>query len=277
MVSTYDNQLRRTGVSVVNGSTTLATTGYGYDAASRLAMVSNITTLGTYSATYSNLANSSLIWQIVCKSNATTAVTTTKSYDNLNRLTAIVSVPSGGSSQWPVSYGYQYSLANQRTRATLYDNSYWLYGYDALGQVTNANKFWADNSVVPGEQFGNAFDDIGNRTGTTQGGDARGGSLRSAFYNVNSVNEYTGRSVPNAFDVIGQANAGASVLVNGTPVAYRRGEFYQTVFAVTNSSGPVWVTVTNTATNNGAYSNVVGNWFVPKNPEYLCGTTRTAT
>ena len=148
------------------------------------------------------------------------------------------------------------------------DNSYWLYGYDALGQVTNANKFWADNSVVPGEQFGNAFDDIGNRTGTTQGGDARGGSLRSAFYNVNSVNEYTGRSVPNAFDVLGQANAGASVLVNGTPVAYRRGEFYQTVFTVTNSSGPVWVTVTNTATNNGAYSNVVGNWFVPKNPEY---------
>ena len=52
VVNQYDTLLRRTNVTVYNGTSALATTGYGYDAASRLAMVSNITTLGTYSATY---------------------------------------------------------------------------------------------------------------------------------------------------------------------------------------------------------------------------------
>jgi hypothetical protein len=75
------------------------------------------------------------VGQITFKSNSTTgtaSVITTKAYDKLNRLTSIVSAASGGASQWPISYAYQYNAASQRTRCTLYDNSYWLYGYDYL-------------------------------------------------------------------------------------------------------------------------------------------------
>ncbi len=44
---------------------------------------------GVNNATYSYLANSPLVGQITLKSNATPRMTITKSYDFLNRLTAI--------------------------------------------------------------------------------------------------------------------------------------------------------------------------------------------
>ena len=231
-------------------------------AASRLSIVSD----GANSATYSYLANSPLAGQINFTSNTTTAVTTTKTYDNLNRLIAITSIPAAGGS-WHPSHQYQYNAANQRTRATLYDSSCWLYGYDALGQVTSGNKYWPNGTLVPGEQFGDTFDDIGNRTAATQGGDSHGGSLRSATYTANDLNQYTSRTVANSFDVLGQANTASSVLVNGSPVGYRNGEFYQTLFNATNSSAPVWVAITNTATNGSGYSNVTGHFFIPQTPE----------
>ena len=147
------------------------------------------------------------------------------------------------------------------------DNSYWLYGYDALGQVISGVKYWQNGMPVPGEQFGNVFDNIGNRTNTTQGGDSHGGSLRLATYSVNNLNQYTRRTVTNGFDVLGQANIASAVLVNGHAATYRNGEFYQYLFNATNSSAPVWVSVTNTATNGGNYNNVVGNYFLPQTPE----------
>jgi YD repeat-containing protein len=259
----YDGNLRRTTTLVLSNGTPICAIYYGYDNASRLQSISD----GINSATYSYLANSSLVSNIVFASNSTTAVTTWKNYDFLNRLTAITSVP-GASGQWHPSYQYRYNAANQRTRATLYDNSYWLYGYDSLGQVTNANKYWQNGTPVPGEQFGDAFDNIGNRTGTTMGGNQSGGGLRSATYTANDLNQYTSRTVPNGFDILGQANVASAVLVNGSPVGYRNGEFYQSLFKVTNSSAPVWVAVTNTATNSsGGYSNVIGNYFIPQTNE----------
>ena len=63
-------------------------------------------------------------------------MTTTKQYDYLNRLTAISNAPASGVA---VSHGYAYNAANQRTQDTLVDNSYWVYQYDALGQVIPGN------------------------------------------------------------------------------------------------------------------------------------------
>jgi hypothetical protein len=45
-------------------------------------------------ATYSYLANSPLVGQIVFTQNGSTRMTTTKQYDNLNRLTQISSAPT---------------------------------------------------------------------------------------------------------------------------------------------------------------------------------------
>src|ERR1044071_3064122 len=117
------------------------------------------------------LANSPLIGQITFRSNSTTRVTTTKAYDYLNRLQSISSVPSGAST---LSSGYLYSDANQRTRNLQPDGCYWIYQYDSLGQVISGKKYWSDGTLVPGQQFEYAFDDIGNRTWTKAGGDSVG-------------------------------------------------------------------------------------------------------
>jgi hypothetical protein len=74
------------------GARPLSTTTYGYNAQSgRLETVSD----GTYSATYSYLANSPLMSQITFKQNTTVRMTTSKQYDKLNRLLSISSAPSG--------------------------------------------------------------------------------------------------------------------------------------------------------------------------------------
>ena len=86
----FDNFLRRTNLSIL-GATTPSQTAYGYDAASRLATVND----GNNDvAAYSYLANSPLVGQIVFTQNGSTRMTTTKQYDNLNRLTQISSAPT---------------------------------------------------------------------------------------------------------------------------------------------------------------------------------------
>jgi len=136
-------------------------------------------------------------------------MTTTKSYDYLNRLTQIASAPTG-SGAVPVNFNYTYNSANQRTKDTLSDGSYWIYQYDSLGQVTDGVKHFADGTLVPGQQFGYLFDDIGNRKQTTAGGDAVGASLRLASYSVNNLNQITNRNYPGTNDVTGEQDYGWS-------------------------------------------------------------------
>src|SRR5205823_3709187 len=100
---------------------------------------------GAYSATYSYLGNSPLVSQITFKSNSTVRLTTTKNYDNLNRLLATANLPSADS---PIYFVYNYNSANQRTKTVLEDNSYWLYTYDKVGQVTSGKRYWSDGTPV---------------------------------------------------------------------------------------------------------------------------------
>jgi YD repeat-containing protein len=95
-------------------------------------------------------------------------MTTTKQYDFLNRLTQISSAPSAS---FAVGFSYSYNNADQRVQVNLADNSFWIYKYDALGQVISGKKYWPDWTPVAGQQFEYAFDDIGNRTSTKAGGD----------------------------------------------------------------------------------------------------------
>ncbi len=140
ITNVYDSDLRRTAMKMFNGSTSILTDNFGYDAASRL---SSVTDQNNNSASYSYLANSPLVSQIALKQSGTTRMTTTKQYDYLNRLTQISSSPSA-SYVSPLTYNYNYNPANQRTKDTLADGSYWDYGYDSLGQVTNACKYWSN-------------------------------------------------------------------------------------------------------------------------------------
>jgi YD repeat-containing protein len=101
---------------------------------------------GTNSAAYSYLANSSLVSNIVFKQSGTTRMTTTKQFDLLNRLTS--SGTTNASGVTISSSAYAYNSANQRTSMTNSDGSYWVYGYDSLGQVTSGSKYWSDGTPV---------------------------------------------------------------------------------------------------------------------------------
>jgi RHS repeat-associated protein len=261
----YDNLLRRTNLSLRSALGTLASTTYGYDAASRLYNVGD----GTNSATYSYVPNSPLISQIHFTNSGALRMTTTKQYDFLSRLTAIQNSGTGVS---PVSsFSYANNTANQRTSVTNTDGSFWIYQYDNLGQVTSGKKYWPDGTLVAGQQFEYWFDTIGNRKSTSTGGDASGANLRTANYSVNSRNQYTQRDVPGNVDIQGSANTNASVTVNGQN-AYRKGAYFREEIATNNTSGSVWLGITNVATFDSGttvpYSRTnSGSIFLAQTPE----------
>jgi RHS repeat-associated protein len=257
----YDTYLRRNNLSVINSaSAVLVRTVYGYDAASRLQTVTDNSGGTPYSATYTYLANSPLVSQVVFKQSTTTRMTSFNAFDYLNRVTQKTSTPGTGAS---VSFVYSYNNANQRIRTALNDGSYWNYQYDALGQVTSGKKYWSDETPVAGEQFEYAHDDIGNRRVARAGGDSAGANLRVANYAPNNLNEYTSRDVPGAVDVMGLELATNTVTVNSL-APYRKGEFYRKEITVANSSVPVWQSISVAAPNE---TTVTGNVFVPKTQE----------
>jgi RHS repeat-associated protein len=257
VTNAYDHLNRRIAMGLSSDATTRVQ--YGYDEASRLATVTN----GVNTATYSYIANSPLVGQIEFKQGVNTRMTTTKSYDFLNRLTQIASTPDADN---PSLFGYTYNQANQRTRVNLSDGGYWLYQHDSLGQVTSGKRYWRDGSPVAGQQFGYAFDDIGNRKSTKAGGDIHGAGLREASYTVNDLNQYTERTVPGAVDLLGIAHTLASVTVNSENAA-RQGEYFYKEVSVNNSSTPQFPTLTTVSTLGLDAPTVTGNLFVPKTPE----------
>jgi len=207
--------------------------------------------------------------QIVFATNGTTVMTTTKGYDFVNRLTNTVSL--GGTGATLSQFDYRYNTAGQRTSVTNLDGSYWVYGYDSMGQVTSGKKYWSDGTPVAGQQFDYAFDDIGNRQTTMR-------DLRQASYSVNSLNQYTSRDVPGFVNVLGTATNTATVslwsqdnLALYTPTT-RKGDYFRGEMLVNNNTGALWLTITNVAvlsnyTGADIVTNIAGNLLLAKNPE----------
>ncbi len=164
------------------------------------------------------------------------------------------------------SWTYTYNDTNQRTQATLADGSYWAYGYDQLGQVTSGVKHAAGGAVLKGEDFGYAFDTIGNRISATANGQA-------SEYDVNLLNQYTERTVPGVVDIIGEATENKLVLVNGEP-ADRQGQHFHLQLEVDNAAAPVYPEITAIVGQKGTppapdvyLAETNGNRFVAKTPE----------
>jgi hypothetical protein len=116
-----------------------------------------------------------------------------------------------------------------------------------------------------GMQFEYSFDVIGNRQATAAGGNASGSGLRRASYAANLLNQYTSRTVPGGFDVLGAASATNSVTVSGSPADYRRGEFFQELLTANNTNAALWQSVQVTNTASGAYE--TGAVFLAQSPE----------
>ena len=232
------------------------TVGYGYDSANRL----NVVTSGVYSTEYARRANSELIRTITHKQQGVPGLTATNTHDNLNRLKNRSTV-----SQNTTAFDYTYNSANQRTKVDRGTN-FTSYGYDDLGQVTSASKFWSDNSAVGGQQFEYTFDQIGNRTGTKTNG-------RVASYTPNLLNEYSDRVVPGAFDVVGTAAPDTTVTVNNQGTT-RKGDYFSKAVPVENRGSAAYrvVKTVGVKSNGGpngadAVSEDLGFMFVPKSPE----------
>ena len=263
ITNSYDSLLRRT-----NCTTKGSTTDFGYDSASRLSSVSD----GAQSVVYAYLTNSSLVKTIDFKRGDIAVMNSRKDFDCLNRLTNIISQPTGASSMF--SYAYTYNQANQRIVLTEddkpFDNSpadsYWAYDYDSLGQNKLGKRFWVNGTPVAGQQFEYAFDDIGNRTETKAGADENGLNWSTATYTANELNQYTSRSVSGAVDVIGTADTRSTVTVNGQ-TAYRKGEYYWKKVVAENGIGAVYLSLTNRATLLHLTNITTGNIYVPGNPE----------
>jgi len=147
----------------------------------------------------------------------------------------------------------------------LADGSYWVYGYDSLGQVTNGCKYFSDGTPVAGQQFDYAFDTIGNRTQTMSGGDATGSpsSLRVASYSANNLNQITSRDISAFVDVMGASILTNAVTVNGQ-TAYRKQEYYRQQLPANNATSPLW---TNIVVAGG--QSMTGNVYVAQEPEHF--------
>jgi RHS repeat-associated protein len=191
----------------------------------------------------------------------------TRSHDKLNRLREIRSAPSAEG--LPLAYEYQYNDASQRVRTTLADGGYWLYEYDTLGQVKSGKRYWNDGTLVAGQQFEYGHDGIGNRKSASKGGDQNGNNLRTTTYTANSLNQYTARTTPGFVEVLGIANSGGTVTVNGTSSGvYRRGEYFRRELSVANSGGPVRESVTVGASFGGQNATPEsGGIYLPRSSE----------
>lgn len=261
----YDDLLRRDSSGLRVAAALRFNHGYSYTTASQLETVSD----GVNSATYTRLANSALVGEITFATNSVTVMTTTKGYDFVNRLTNTTTVDVGlGALD---SHDYKYNPASQRTSVTNVDGSYWVYGYDTMGQVTSGKKYWSDNTPVAGQQFDYAFDDIGNRQTTTRDG-------RQATYSPNTLNQYTSRTVPGFVNVLGTATNTATVSLWSkdstalfTPTT-RKGDYFRGEMPFNNATGAMWLTITNVAAisnYSGAdiVTNIVGSELLAKNLE----------
>ncbi|MDP1580317.1 MAG: RHS repeat-associated core domain-containing protein, partial [Candidatus Didemnitutus sp.] len=143
---------------------------------------------------------------------------------------------TGGNQQLYHQTLRRYDDLNRATRDTQLGDNYWGYTYDALGQVSAAQKKRASEAAMPGYLFGYGHDAIGNRTGTEVNG-------RTAAYTANLLNQYEQRAVPGAIDVRGAAPTNVQILVNDTVLTRAQGtgaavDFHHVV-AVENSTNAI--------------------------------------
>jgi RHS repeat-associated protein len=100
------------------------------------------------------------------------------------------------------------------------------------------------------------------------GGGTSGQSLPLSRYTNNLLNQITSRDFPGTNDLLGTVPAWATVSVNGQTNVYRHGEYFQKAITVNNTTGAVWLALTNQGLSNGAVvQTVTGNLFFPRTAE----------
>ena len=114
---------------------------------------------------------------------------------------------------------YRYDSLDRVASILQADASQWIYGYNNRDEVTAGSKYWADFTPMAGGRYSYAYDNQGNRaaTGTGKGGDDNGAGLRMETYAVNTLNQYTSRTLPGVVDLTGAATVTAGLTATLTP------------------------------------------------------------
>lgn len=252
----FNPSLGRDSVSV-SGLASSLQDNYGYDSYGRLGSVSS----GSCSAIYSYLPNSDLLQNTAFKNGSTTVLTTTRSWQFGYRLASIANMANSAT---VTSHAYTYDSDNRRIRAQLEDGSVWNYNYNDRNELAGASRKWGDGTLVSGQQYGYAYDNIGNRQTATYGGDTNGLNLQTVGYSANSLNQYTNIVNPGVVDIAGVAYTINNVTVNGG-LADRKWQYFHRQISVANTNQPVWQNVTNIS---GTFTNQGGLVF-PANSQAL--------
>ena len=266
---TYDALNRPSGLSVFSASGVDQFLAYGYDSASRLTDLQSIQSSAGQTNRYVYSYGPTGQWtNLTSSSNGRLITTTTRTLDGLNRLTSIIAT-SGvvqaytgqvvQASTPASSYAYAYNSANQRTSRTDADGTSWAYAYDNLGQVTNGVHARPGGEPLLGQSFAYLYDDIGNRKTASR-------DELTENYSANALNQYTSRTIPNLFDILGDADTNTAITVNGTP-AQRQDRYWRGSVAVDNSSAPVYASVVVTGQTATATNSQSGSRFVAQTPE----------
>ena len=265
----FNSLLLRTNLQFLISASPQFTNTFVYDAAARLAQVSD----GTHSVAYQYEAHSSLISTQIFRQGGTPRMTVTNWWDFWNRPAHHASMPTADVS---VKHYMGHDSLNRVTgfqREDSIGGIQALFSYDALGQLTSANRTWwlAGNRSVAGQQFEYGHDDIGNRRWAASGGNEWGKNLRMEHYTPNGLNQYTKRTVPGWINVIGAATNTATVTVNNQSTS-RSNAYFRAEIPVNNLTNAVWLGMTNigvlnVGTNYDLVTTNIGYAFVPATPE----------
>jgi RHS repeat-associated protein len=141
------------------------------------------------------------------------------------------------------------------------------YAYDSMSQVIGDQTYQSTSATSPttpmlGRDFAYSYDSIGNRITSSI-------DSQTASYSTDGRNQIMTLTIPAYYPVSGLAPGGAtSVTLNGTAIATGQfqGQYYLNNVAVSNSSAPVWSSVSLASALGGT---VATNAFVPRTPEYF--------
>ncbi len=141
-----------------------------------------------------------------------------------------------------------------------------------LSPILERSKIQLMNGTVPASSISCCPE----RQSASRGGDVQGANLRTAYYTNNLLNQITGRTVPGYVELLGTAHSNATVtLWAGSDLwasTVRHGEHYRGELRVSNTSLPLWLSLTNVAVlsdgpNPDIVTNTTGNLLLEKTPE----------
>ncbi len=250
---TLDTYQRLSSTGVTSGSAAHSSS-YQYATTSRLDEV----VTGTEITKYGYLADSDAVETLTFKSGSSTRLTSTRGYDNSDRLDGVSNTYGSSQSQ---SFGVtMFDDLNRRREVTREDATRWTYGYNDKGEVTSGmrEKSASPNTAVPGWSHAYTFDEIGNRKTTTING-------RLSTYAPNALNQFDERTVPRAFDVIGKASASATVTADGNATSRLDEYFHRQI--TTTDTGKIHIPYSVAATDSSGTTTRDGGKFLAATPE----------